>query len=167
MRYEKRTGYPIYPIGFVQTRKPINRKYGQTPYTEKGRALIHQKLTGIDMSILRKLMEQQVRGSIEYADNRLSLFSAKMGKCAVTGETFTNVDDIHCHHKEPKSRGGTDEYANPTLVKQDVHKLIHATKKETIEKYLKATKLNKTQMEKLNKLRITAGYTAIELPLKL
>ena len=35
------------------------------------------------------------------------------------------------------------------------------------EYYDMQAEYDKTQMEKLNKLRITAGYTAIELPLKL
>ena len=36
--------------------------------------------------------------SIEYADNRISLYAAQYGKCAVTGREL-EFDEIHCHHK--------------------------------------------------------------------
>ena len=58
-----------------------------------------------------KLLRQPLYGrSIEYVDNRISLYSAQKGLCAVSGEKFTSTDQIHCHHKIPKSQGGTDEF---------------------------------------------------------
>ena len=74
--------------------------------------------------------------SIEYADNRISLYSVQKGKCAVTRESFTSTAEIYCHHKIPKSQGGTDEYSNLILVTATVHKLIHATNADIIQKYL-------------------------------
>ncbi len=161
LRYEKRTGFLIYPIGYVQHYKPINRKYGQTPYTEKGRELIHNNLEGINMKIMHKLMQQKVYGSIEYADNRLSLYSAQQGKCAITGKIFESTDEIHCHHKVPKEFGGDDSYQNLMLINKTVHKLVHARREETIQKYLSELNLNKTQKEKLNKLRVLAKLSEI------
>ena len=58
--------------------------------------------------------------SVEYADNRISLYSAQHGKCAVTG-VHMDRHDIHCHHKIPVSMGGTDNYDNLTLVCSAVH----------------------------------------------
>ena len=70
-----------------------------------------------------------------------------------TVTTYT-AEEIHCHHITPRNKGGTDEYENLILVTETVHKLIHATKPETITKYLKDCKPN---MEKLNELRKQAG----------
>lgn len=109
------------------------------------------------------LMKNPVRGrSIEYADNRISLYAAQYGKCAVTGQIM-NAHDIHCHHKVPVSMGGTDEYANLVLVLKDVHVLIHASSETTIKRYLCELKLEKSQLDKLNKLRIKAEMPPIVL----
>ena len=92
--------------------------------------------------------------SIEYMDNRVSIYAAQYGKCAITGE-------VYCHHKKQVSKGGTDEYKNLVIVREDVHKLIHTTRQETITAYLSVLNLNKSQLQKLNKLRIMAGNPAI------
>lgn len=107
-------------------------------------------------------MKQPLHGrSTEYADNRISLFSAQWGKCAVTGTDFISLEDIHCHHKKPRSLGGSDKYENLALVSKTVHKLIHATSPEIISKYLSMLQLSKAEMRKLNKLRISAGCEAL------
>lgn len=160
IRYDSMTGIPIYPIGYVQTKAPSNLKRGKTPYTEEGRKMMHKELS-IDKNLLHELMKQKVHGSIEYADNRISLFSAQYGKCAITGIKFTNVNDIHCHHKIPKSQGGTDKYQNLMLILEDVHILLHATNNETILKYLELLQLDKYQKDKLNKYRKLIGVNLI------
>ena len=38
---------------------------------------------------------------VRYADNRIALFSAQSDKCAVPGQKFANMSEIHCHHKVP------------------------------------------------------------------
>ena len=98
--------------------------------------------------------------SIEFADNRISLFAAQYGRCTITGTELMPYD-IRCHHKVPLENGGTDKYSNLVLVTEAVHLLIHATAEATIQKYLKTLQLNKKQLEKLNKLRELAGTPAI------
>ena len=99
-------------------------------YTPEGRKGLHDNLK-VDMGILIKLMNTPLKGnSIEYFDNRLSLYSAQHGKCWATQRVFTNTEDIHCHHKIPKKRNGTDKYENLVLVHSTAHKLIHATQKD-------------------------------------
>ena len=98
--------------------------------------------------------------TIEFADNRISLFAAQYGRCAVSGVELMPYD-IRCHHKVPLENGGTDKYSNLVLVTEAVHLLIHATAEATIQKYLKTLQLNKKQLEKLNKLRELAGTSAI------
>ena len=68
-------------------------------------------MLGVNVEILTWLMRNPRLGqSVEYADNRISLYAAQYGKCAVTGRTL-RPHEIHCHHKRPKSAGGTDAYA--------------------------------------------------------
>lgn len=98
-------------------------------------------------------MNQRISSSIEYYDNRISLYNTQWGKCYVTGREFASVDEIHCHHKIAKYRGGTDEYSNLVLVDKDVHKLLHAKKLETIEYYINLLNITSAELKKVNKLR--------------
>ena len=126
-------------------------------YTPEGRAEIHKQLSGnIDVRIMHYLMRNPIQyRSAAYNDNRISLYCAQFGKCAVTGEKLA-VDDIHCHHKLPKYLGGTDEYKNLVIVSKDVHRLIHSTNPETIRNYLEKLKLNASQLKTLNKFKSLA-----------
>ena len=72
------------------------------------------------------------------------------------------VTNIHCHHKRPKSLGGTDCYGNLVLVLAPVHELIHATNKSAIDSRLSVLKLNRQQLAKLNRLRISAEVKPID-----
>lgn len=99
-------------------------------------------------------------GSIEYYDNKISLYSSQWGKCYITGREFQSLEDMHCHHKIAKSRGGTDEYKNLVLVDKDVHILIHAMKLEVIKYYLDLLQIKAMELRKLNRLR-----QMLELPI--
>ena len=65
------------------------------------------------------------------------------------------------HHKTPRAKGGKDGYNNLVLILEDVHKLVHSTKKSTIDFYLGLLKLNDKQLKKLNHLRELAGLPAM------
>jgi len=146
-------GHAVVPVGYIRHKPPksMNRKINS--YTPEGRAEIHKNLDRIDMTVLHYLMRNPVLyRSIEYNDNRLSLYSAQMGKCAVSGKVLS-IGDIHCHHKVPRHLGGKDNYQNLVLVCEDVHHLIHATNPDTIRKYMEILNLDQKQKEKLNKLR--------------
>ena len=152
---------PIHPIGYVQCKNPMCKKRSINCYTAEGRKEIHNNLR-VNMNLLLQLMRQPLyNNSAEYADNRISLFSAQWGKCAVTGREFETIGDIHCHHTVPRKHGGMDNYNNLTLVLEPIHKLIHATKPETIEFYKKVCNLDRVQIAKLNKLRLMANLEKI------
>jgi len=151
--------YPIAPIGYVQFQIPRCKKRSVNKYTAEGRAEIHKNL-GINTSTLLKLMRNPVSDrSIQYADNRISLYAAQYGKCAVTGIQL-EYDDIHCHHKIPRHKDGTDAYQNLVIVHQDIHRLIHATDEKVISRYLSGYK-ELLDLHKLNKLRKLAETTEI------
>ena len=161
LRYVAGTGEPIYPIGYVQCKNPMNKKRSVCSYTAEGRAEIHDNLR-INVKLMLELMKQPLYDrSTEYADNRISLFSAQWGKCAVTGKEFAITEEIHCHHIVPRENGGTDRYDNLVLVLEPIHKLIHAKTDEAVEKYKMICNLNKEQLNKLNKLRVLAGNAEI------
>lgn len=156
-------GCPIAPIGSVQHKEPMSKKRTINSYTPEGRAEIHDGLK-LNMSILLQLMKTSTpMGSVEFMDNRLSLWCAQYGKCAITGRELM-VNEIHCHHKIPKEPPfyGTDRYENLIIVHVDVHRLIHATAPETIAKYLAMLNLTKRQLNKVNSLRKSAGLAEIE-----
>ena len=161
MRYIN--GEPLCPIGYVQTKNPMYKKKKICKYTAEGREEIHRNLKFDEtvMTVLHMLARAYTPNrSVEYMDNRVSLYAAQYGKCAITGKVLW-IDEIHCHHKMPLSKGGTDEYKNLIIVHIDVHKLIHATKPETIQAYLDKIKPDKSQLDKINKLRMLVGNPTI------
>lgn len=150
----------ILPIGYCQTRNAQNKRKTVNKYTIEGRKEIHRNLR-TNTDILHRLMRNPVLDrSIEYADNRISLYAAQYGKCAVTGWEL-EFDEIHCHHKLPVEQGGTDVYANLVIVHKDVHRLIHAKQQDTIDWYLKRLNLDSTMRKKLNRFRQMVGNAAI------
>lgn len=148
-------GTPLIPIGYVQTQYPMYKKRSICKYTESGRKEIHKNLKFDDyvLWVMKQLLyDYKYTENIEFTDNKISLYSAQYGKCAILG-TILDLSDIHCHHKIPKEYGGDDNYKNLIIVHKDVHKLIHATKSETIYKYLSILNLNRGQIKKINSLR--------------
>ena len=153
-------GHPLIPLGYVQTKDAQHKKKTVNRYTPEGRAEIHKNL-GINTDVMLWMMRNPVSDrSFEFADNRLSLYAAQYGKCAVS-EVMLEPHEIHCHHKVPLHLGGTDAYDNLMLVTEEVHILIHAKSEDATNRYLAKLKLNKKQMDKLNKLRSMAEMPEI------
>ena len=152
--------FPFCPISYIQTKAPLYKPNEICKYTADGRLKIHENLK-FDTTVLFMLMrEKYTNRSIEYMDNRISLWSAQHGKCAITKKVLW-FDEIHCHHKKPLSKGGSDNYQNLIIVHKDVHKLIHATNKDTINAYLKTIEPTQTMLNKINKLREKVGNDSI------
>lgn len=145
-------GYALAPIGYVKHRNPMLKRCITNSYTPEGREAVHKMLgKSIDTGIMHYLMRNPIPyRTAAYNDNRISLYCAQYGKCAVTGRKL-EIKEIHCHHKLPKYLGGTDEYKNLVIISEDVHRLIHATSPETIRKYLEKLKLDPKQLKKLEK----------------
>ena len=127
-------------------KKDINK------YTEIGRAGIHKQLECVDIDMLMYLMRNPEKGqSIEYNDNRLSLYAAQKGRCAVTG-AILEIETMYCHHKKPFLMGGEDKYKNLILVTKAIHGLIHEPDESKIKLTAIALQLDKRQAEKLKVL---------------
>ena len=160
VRYAHNTA--IAPIGYVQHRKPMFKRKIINLYTQDGRAYIHKNLMNVDVGIIRYLMRNPIKGkSIEYNDNRLSLYSAQNGKCYISGKVLA-IGNMHCHHKTPIKFGGEDNYENLVFVTAEVHRLIHATDKSTIDTYLQKLSLKKRSLNRVNFLRNQTGNEIVE-----
>lgn len=156
-------GRPIIPVSFVQHRNPMYLKVKINKYTPEGRELIHRNQSAVSEIALRWIRSHPVvsdRATVEFNDNRISLFIAQSGKCSVTGEEL-NVLDMHCHHKIPYHLSKDDKYSNLIIVKPEVHILIHATKEDTIQRYMTLLNLNDEQVKRLNKLRLLVRNTSL------
>ena len=146
-------GNPIIPLGYVQHKNPMDKKKVINNYTAEGRAEIHKMLETVNIAILHYMMRNPILNrSIEYNDNRLSLYCASHGKCSITGKIL-EIGNIHCHHKIPYSISHDDSYGNLILICQEAHILIHAVNSEVIQHYKSLLNLNAQQIGKINKLR--------------
>ena len=152
----------IFPVAYIKTRNAQNKKRLTNIYTQEGRSPIHNGLIIPNKWIMSYMAEHPIiNSSVEYNDNRVSLFAAQCGKCAITNKNFLTPDEIHCHHKTPRSKGGSDKYDNLVLVSDEVHILIHATVERTIKRYMENLKLNPKQIKKITKLRELVGCEPI------
>ena len=154
-------GHAVVPVAYVQHRVPMDRKIRVNPYTPEGRAEIHKNLTGLNLAVMNHLMNTPAgQQSVEYNDNRIALYVAQKGKCAVSGIAL-DANQVDCHHKKPLSLGGDDSYQNLIIVSDAVHILIHSSSERTIKKYLNDLQLNSKQLAKLNNLRKLAEMPQI------
>lgn len=155
-------GRPLIPIAYVKTKPPSSKVQEETPYSVQGRALMNNGTEkGFDVNIIRYLMMEELYDStIQFRDNRTSLYCAQHGKCAITGKVL-KPEDIHCHHKIPKNIGGTDDYQNLIILDKEIHILVHAKEIATIKKHIGLIK-DKKQLKKINDLRRFCGLENIE-----
>lgn len=161
LRFIKGINYPVYPIYYVQNRTALSPKTGQCLYTEQGRKLIHDNLTHYLPLLYQVRNTKPYDYSIEMYDNRISLYSAQQGKCAITGKVFDDINEIHCHHKIQKSKGGNDSYQNLVLICENIHRLIHASDINIMLKYLEEINPNAEQLRKINYYRYRLGKAII------
>lgn len=151
---------PLLPIAYIKYSKILNFSQVNT-YNPLDREKIHNTQKVADKKTIKYLIENPIQGqSTEYNDNRVSLYIGQLGKCAITKEEL-EVGSMECHHIQPKSQGGLDNYNNLVLITKEVHKLIHSTQMETINKYLKYAPTDKVTLENLNKLRTKVGNLEI------
>jgi len=155
-------GHAISPIGYIRNKVPLYKKKIISNYTSEGRSEIHKSLE-LNMKIIYQLMaKRESDETIEFTDNRISLYCAQYGKCTITGKHL-ELDKLICHHKTPKYLGGGDDYRNLIIVHEDAHKLLHAVEEEVIEKYLNLIGPNKSMLTTINKLRKKAKLETIKV----
>ncbi|MEG1798441.1 MAG: group II intron reverse transcriptase/maturase [Clostridium sp.] len=140
-------GTTMFPIYGCRTKTALGFSQEICNYTSEGRKLIHDNLFGYTHIIRYLLNNQHDTKSVEFNDNKISLIAGQRGICDVTGEAL-KIGNMECHHKIPKSLGGTDEYKNLVWLTTQVHKLIHSTNLDTIAKYLSGLNLDNKGLKK-------------------
>lgn len=150
----------LLPLSYIKHSKLMN--FSQTNiYNQTHRDKIHNTQKVADYKIIKYLIENPIQGqSTEYNDNRISLYIGQLGKCAITKEKL-EVWNMECHHIQPRSQGGLDNYKNLVLITKEAHKIIHSIQIETINKYLKYIPAEKDTLEKLNKFRTKVSNIGI------
>ena len=162
VRYVAGIDQPIYPLAFVKNKIPHSKRSAVCSYTAEGRKPIHTNLR-LNPFVLEGLRSMASGGhSTEYADSRISLFSAQGGKCAVSGEEFGSASEIACWLKKPKSEGGQERYQNMTLLHYRYLPLLETTDTVKLKALTKTLNMTKKQVSKVNRLREQAGLAAID-----
>ena len=72
----------------------------------------------------RKRSEMKVKS--ELIKSRQKIAQKQKYVCPVCGESLLNDEELHLHHKKPKSQGGGDNYGNLELVHLFCHQQIHS-----------------------------------------
>lgn len=145
-------GLLIYPLSYVQHKSAMSFTQDICDYTKNGRNKSTKRLINETEYSIKLLSKNYIKNrSVEYNDNRISRASMCLMKCEIT-KLELDIDTLHCHHVIPVQYGGDDKYSNLLIVHKDIHKLIHATQNETIEKFIYLVK-SKKSLNKINKLR--------------
>ena len=161
IRYVAGIDQMIYPIAYIKNKIPMAKRSAVCSYTADGRAIIHSNLQ-LNPFVLKGLREDTSnRHSTEYHDCKLSLFSAQKGKCAISGDEFTNATDIVAWLKTPKYMGGFERYKNMTLIHKKYLILLEKLPQAELKAYLKSLNVTKKMLGKINSLRERAGLLAI------
>lgn len=162
-RTYKVCGLYLYPIGDIRMSIAKSFMSKRCLYTSEGRTWLGKGMKAIVYEEIQKLLLSNIpTRSVEYLDNRISRYSMKKGLCEITKE-FLTANVVHCHHYKPVSQGGTDAFDNLRIIDAKIHKLIHATQAQTIEKYLKELNLSLEQLFRVNLYRKACNLEEIRL----
>lgn len=153
---------PIYPLSYIKTKHPMCRNNLKSRYSKDYKNINTNEINSNKHILYHLIEDSSYDSSVKLMNNKISLFSAQKGKCAITREVFANTKDINIHHIVPRFLNGTDEYSNLVLIKPIIHKLIHMTNEESINQYLKCLKLSNKEIEKINYYRIKCNLREIK-----
>lgn len=146
-------GVHLFPINDVKHKNPVQFNELNCIYTELGRERITKSIrTDVLKEIAKLLTAFPEKGTIEFLDGKISRFSMKKGLCEISGSQLT-AETTHCHHYKPKQLGGNDEFTNLRIIHKDIHKIIHATRKDTLTKLIAENNLDSTSIKKINLYR--------------
>lgn len=85
----------------------------------------------------------------KYAMFRISKYSSTHGKSFLSGERVS-VQEYHCHHILPVSKGGTSDFDNLCVLSETEHRILHSKTPEILyEMYPRRKKRVKSLIEKL------------------
>lgn len=89
--------------------------------------LVEGKASPDDPSLKRYWKNREKSKAKEHIPSYQKVAEKQGYTCPVCGQSLFNGEDLHIHHKLPRSKGGRDNYANLQMVHLYCHQQIHAT----------------------------------------
>lgn len=152
---------PLLPINGVKHKNPLNFSQDICNFTEHGRSRIHEEIALVTKGEIRILLEyKDTTKSVEFNDNRISVFIAQQGNCYITNRRHSPTDMV-CIYKNI-TETDRDKYQNLVFVEIPISKAILTESVEQAKMWLMNYGLSSQQKKKLNKIRANYGYQAIK-----
>ena len=152
---------PLLPINGVKHKNPLNFSQDICNFTEHGRSRIHEEIALVTKGEIRILLEyKDTTKSVEFNDNRISVFIAQQGNCYVTNRRHSPTDMV-CIYKNI-TETDRDKYQNLVFVEIPISKAILTESVQQAKMWLMNYGLSSQQKRKLNKIRANYGYQAIK-----
>ena len=152
---------PLLPINGVKHKNPLNFSQDICNFTEHGRSKIHEEIALVTKGEIRILLEyKDTTKSVEFNDNRISVFIAQQGNCYITNRRHSPTDMV-CIYKNI-TETDRDEYQNLVFVEIPISKAILTESVQQAKMWLMNYGLSSQQKKKLNKIRANYGYQAIK-----
>lgn len=152
---------PLLPINGVKHKNPLNFSQDICNFTEHGRSRIHEEIALVTKGEIRILLEyKDPTKSVEFNDNRISVFIAQQGNCYITNRRHSPTDMV-CIYKNI-TETDRDKYQNLVFVEIPISKAILTESVQQAKMWLMNYGLSSQQKRKLNKIRANYGYQAIK-----
>ena len=152
---------PLLPINGVKHKNPMNFSQDICNFTEHGRSRIHEEIALVTKGEIRILLEyKDTTKSVEFNDNRISVFIAQQGNCYITNQRHSPTDMV-CIYKNI-TETDRDKYQNLVFVEIPISKAILTESVQQAKMWLMNYGLSSQQKKKLNKIRANYGYQAIK-----
>jgi hypothetical protein len=153
----------IFPLGARKFRIPKLIKTKACRYTVAGRHNLHKLLPSGLVEPIKHILKNPIKEeSLEFNDNRISLYVGQLGKCYISKKTL-DIETMITRRIHPKSSGGNCAYNNLVIVDEESNKLIEETNATIVLKKIIGNKFDKRSLKKLNKLRKYNGKSLIEI----
>ena len=155
------TDTPLLPINGVKHKNPLNFSQDICNFTEHGRSRIHEEIALVTKGEIRILLEyKDTTKSVDFNDNRISVFIAQQGNCYITNRRHSPTDMV-CIYKNI-TETDRDKYQNLVFVEIPISKAILTESVQQAKMWLMNYGLSSQQKRKLNKIRANYGYQAIK-----
>ena len=152
---------PLLTINGVKHKNPLNFSQDICNFTEHGRSRIHEEIALVTKGEIRILLEyKDTTKSVEFNDNRISVFIAQQGNCYITNRRHSPTDMV-CIYKNITDTD-RDKYQNLVFVEIPISKAILTESVQQAKMWLMNYGLSSQQKRKLNKIRANYGYQAIK-----
>ena len=151
---------PLLPINGVKHKNPLNFSQDICNFTEHGRSKIHEEIALVTKGEIRILLEyKDTTKSVEFNDNRISVFIAQQGNCYITNRRHSPTDMV-CIYKNI-TETDRDKYQNLVFVEIPISKAILTESVQQAKMWLMNYGLSSQQKKKLNKIRANYGYQVL------